>query len=268
MFTILSLTLLGFFLGMRHATDPDHVIAVGTIVTRQPTIRAALVIGGLWGIGHTLTIVAVGIALLVFSVEISPRVGLSMEMGVAMMLIVLGIWNLTGIFDHIRRMRPVAAGSPEHVHSHGLGSFVHSHKPGLASAEHGHENDQAPALIWLDRRLGGLSGYQILRPLIIGLVHGLAGSAAVALLVLALIKNPWWSIAYLLVFGIGTIAGMMLITAAIGGALVYATRRRYRLERLRVTAGFISVGFGLFLAYQIAVVDSLFTGNPTASMLH
>ena len=121
---------------------------------------------------------------------------------------------------------------------------------------------------WVDRTLAGLSGYQILRPLMIGLVHGLAGSAAVALLVLALIKDPWLAMAYLVLFGVGTIAGMMLITAAIGGVLVYASLRSYRVERLRVAAGLVSIGFGLFLAYQIAVVDGLFAGNPSASMLH
>jgi hypothetical protein len=267
MITVLSLTLLGFFLGMRHATDPDHVIAVSTIVTRQPTIRAALVIGSLWGIGHTLTIVAVGGALVLFSVEIPPRLGLTMEMGVALMLIVLGMWNLTGIFEHIRGLRPLAGAGLEYGHPHSHGAIFHSHMSGSVSGQHDHGNDQTPVVAWLDRRLGGLNAYQILRPLIIGLVHGLAGSAAVALLVLALIKNPWWAIAYLVLFGIGTIAGMILITAAIGGLLVYASRRSYRVERLRVAAGLVSVGFGLFLAYQIAVVDGLFTGDPSASML-
>src|ERR671935_518286 len=123
MIAVLSLTLLGFFLGMRHATDPDHVIAVGTIVTRQPTIRGALVIGGLWGVGHTLTIVAVGGAVVLFTIVIPPRLGLSMEMAVALMLIVLGMWNLTGVLEQIGGFRPAAgAGSGSldaHLHSHG-----------------------------------------------------------------------------------------------------------------------------------------------------
>src|SRR5437867_11755151 len=91
MITLLSLISLGFFLGMRHATDPDHVIAVSTIVTRQPTLRAALLIGILWGIGHTLTIVVVGAAIILFSIVIPPRLGLTMEMAVALMLVVLGL---------------------------------------------------------------------------------------------------------------------------------------------------------------------------------
>lgn len=270
MITVLSLTLLGFFLGMRHATDPDHVIAVTTIVTRQPTIRAALLIGSLWGVGHTLTIVAVGGALVVFTIEIPPRLGLTMEMAVALMMIVLGMWNLTGIFEQIRGLRPVGAdgAGPLHTHLHSHGDFVHTHAPAIESGQHEHRNDQTPVIAWLDWRVGGLGVYQILRPLVIGLVHGLAGSAAVALLVLALIKSPWGAMAYLVLFGIGTIAGMMLITAAIGGALVYASRQSWPVERLRIASGLISVGFGFFLAYQIAIVDGLFTGDPSAAMLH
>src|SRR5213592_3245148 len=129
MIGVLSLTLLGFFLGMRHATDPDHVIAVSTIVTRQPTIRGALLIGTLWGIGHTLTIVAVGGAIVLFTVVIPPRLGLTMEMAVALMLIVLGMWNLTGVLQRIREAltsRGARTGGL-HMHPHTHGDYVHSH---------------------------------------------------------------------------------------------------------------------------------------------
>ena len=264
MIAVLSLTLLGFFLGMRHATDPDHVIAVSTIVTRQPTIRTALLIGSLWGVGHTLTIVAVGGAIVLFTIVIPPRLGLTMEMAVALMLIVLGMWNLTGILEQIRGIRPLGRGAEgrfdAQLHSHG--DYVHSHPSGLGLGQHGHRDDQMP-VAWLDQRFSGLGLYQALRPLVVGLVHGLAGSAAVALLVLSLIKNPWWAMAYLVLFGLGTIAGMMLITAAIGAVLTYASRRFSQIERhLRVASGLLSLGFGLFLVYQIAVVDGLITGHP------
>jgi len=269
MIAVLSLTLLGFFLGMRHATDPDHVIAVSTIVTRQPTIREALLIGSLWGVGHTLTIVAVGGAIVLFTIVIPPRIGLTMEMAVALMLIVLGMWNLTGFLEQIRGFRRSAERGEcrLHAHSHSHGDYVHSHLRGLEFGEHGHGDDQT-SVAWLDRRLGGLGVYQILRPLLVGLVHGLAGSAAVALLVLALIKNPWWAFAYLVLFGIGTIGGMMLITAAIGAMVAYASSRSTTVERyLRMASGLLSLGFGLFLAYQIAIVDGLFTGSPAATSL-
>jgi ABC-type nickel/cobalt efflux system permease component RcnA len=263
MIAVLSLILLGFFLGMRHATDPDHVIAVSTIVTRQPRISAALLIGGLWGVGHTLTIVVVGGAIVLFTIVIPPRLGLTMEMAVALMLIVLGMWNLTGFVQQIRGIRPLGGDGTNglHVSLHGHGDYDHSHPSECDSAQHVHREDET-SVAWLDRRVTGLGVYQALRPLVIGLVHGLAGSAAVALLVLALIGNPWWAMAYLVLFGIGTIAGMMLITTAIGALLTYASRRSSRIERhLRVASGLLSLGFGLFLVYQIGVVDGLITGE-------
>jgi ABC-type nickel/cobalt efflux system permease component RcnA len=270
MIAVLSLTLLGFFLGMRHATDPDHVIAVSTIVTRQPTIGSALLIGGLWGVGHTLTIIVVGGAIILFTIVIPPRLGLTMEMAVALMLIVLGLWNLTGFVEQIRGFRPLGpeGGRGPHAHLHSHGDFLHIHPSGCGDEQHGHPDEHKPVM-WLDRRLTGLGVYQVLRPLIVGLVHGLAGSAAVALLVLALIKNPWWAMAYLVLFGVGTIAGMMLITAAIGALLAYASRRSARIERnLRVASGLLSLGFGLFLVYQIGIVDGLITGDPGAMPPH
>jgi ABC-type nickel/cobalt efflux system permease component RcnA len=268
MIAVFSLTLLGFFLGMRHATDPDHVIAISTIVTRQPTIRAALAIGSLWGIGHSLTIVAVGGAIVLFTIVIPPRVGLSMEMAVALMLIVLGMWNLTGFLEHIRGLRLMGKGAgPSHAHWHDHGDYVRDRALGRGSTVRGHADDQT-GIDWLDWRPGSLSIYQMLRPLVVGLVHGLAGSAAVALLVLALIKNPWWAMAYLVLFGTGTIAGMMLITTAIGAVVAYASRRSSQVERwLRLGSGVLSLGFGLFLVYQIAVVDGLITGDPSAALL-
>jgi hypothetical protein len=245
------------------------VVAVSTIVTRQPSTRAALLIGSMWGIGHTLTIVAVGGALVFFAFVIPPRLGLTLEMGVALMLIVLGMWNLAGFFEQVQAIRRSGrtGRGPIRAHCHGHGNVVHRHGGYADLEQHGHHDDQATTIEWLDRRLGCLSTYQLVRPLVVGLVHGLAGSAAVALLVLALIKDPWWAMAYLVVFGIGTIAGMMAITAAMGAMLAYASSRSYRVEGLRTASGFLSVGFGLFLAYQIAIVDGLITGTPAASML-
>jgi high-affinity nickel-transport protein len=166
--------------------------------------------------------------------------------------------------EQIRGMRAVGkSGAPDlHGHFHSHGDYVHAHPSGTQPGRHGHGEDQTP-IAWLDRQLTGLGVYQIFRPLIVGLVHGLAGSAAVALLVLALIKNPWWAIAYLVLFGIGTIAGMMLITAALGALLTYASRRSSRVERhLRIASGVLSLGFGLFLVYQIGFVDGLLMGQP------
>jgi high-affinity nickel-transport protein len=259
--TLLSILTLGFFLGMRHATDADHVIAVTTIVARQRSIRSAAVIGSVWGLGHTLTILIVGGAIILFSVVIPPRVGLAMEMAVAFMLIVLGILNLTGALQWIRdTIAPGSAGLHAHAHIHG--DYAHSHVHGHGPAEHGHADDETPQA-WLDRRFGGLGLYQMARPLVIGVVHGLAGSAAIALLVLTTIRDPGWAIAYLLLFGLGTIAGMMLITAAIAAPFAYTSARFEGVNRhLRTATGVLSLAFGLFLVYQIGFVDGLFTADP------
>src|ERR1700722_10402884 len=118
MVALLSIIALGFFLGMRHATDPDHVIAVTTIVSRQQSIRQAALIGILWGVGHTITILAVGSAIILFGIVIPPRLGLSMELSVGLMLIFLGILNLSGIMRWITETF-TPQHSREQGHSHG-----------------------------------------------------------------------------------------------------------------------------------------------------
>ncbi len=241
---------------MRHATDPDHVIAVSTIVTRARGTKRAALIGAVWGVGHTLTILIVGTGIILLGWVIPARIGLSLELSVGIMLIILGGMNLSGILARI------PAGPATHSHAHRHGDYVHTHAHGHDPEAHPHTADQTP-VAWLDRHLGRLSVYQLLRPLVIGVVHGLAGSAAVALLVLATMPSPAWAIAYLLVFGAGTVAGMMLITALISLPAAYAERRRAAWQRgLRLTSGLLSLGFGLFLAYQVGIVHGLFTGRP------
>ncbi len=247
MFTLLPIAALGFFLGIRHATDPDHVIAVSTIVSRERGIQSAALIGILWGVGHTFTILAAGGAIVLFGVVIPSRVGLTMEFSVALMLILVGGTTVSGI------LRP--RGHP-HVH----GDYVHAHPHGHEPDHHGHGEQETP-LARLDRQFDRLGFYHVVRPFVVGVVHGLAGSAAVALLVVATIHDAALSLAYLLVFGLGTIAGMMLITVAIAIPFAYTARRFLGVNRsLALGAGLLSIGFGLFLAYQIGFVDGFFTG--------
>jgi hypothetical protein len=208
---LLSVLVLGFLLGMRHATDPDHVVAVTTIVSQQRSLLRAARTGVLWGIGHTATILLAGGVIILLKVQISmipPRVGLSLEFAVAVMLIVLGLLALAG---NERRVADSTA-----------------------------------------------------RPITVGFVHGLAGSAAVATLPqVALIPDPAWAAGYLAVFGVGTIVGMMLITVSIAAPSLFATRRFAGMnEKLRIASGVVSIGFGLFLAHHIGFVDGLFTASP------
>jgi high-affinity nickel-transport protein len=264
MIGVLSIIALGFFLGMRHATDPDHVIAVTTIVSRERSIGPAAWIGALWGLGHTITIFAVGAGIILVGWVIPTRLGLSMEFSVGLMLILLGILNLTGMLQWVNdQFLPSSPGSPSvHSHPHSHGGHVHTHPHVHDPESHSHAAENT-SLGFLDRAFGKLGMYQVLRPLIVGLVHGLAGSAAVALLVLTTIRQPRWAVAYLLVFGIGTIAGMLLITAAIAVPFTYANNRFANLDRtLRVATGLLSLAFGLFLTYQIGIVHGLFTSHP------
>jgi High-affinity nickel-transport protein len=212
---LLVILSLGFFLGMRHATDPDHVIAVSTIIARQRSIGGAAAIGAVWGLGHTITIIAVGTAIIAFGWVIPPTLGLSMEWSVGVMLVLLGFMNVKGALPH-------------------------------ASHEHSHPPEATP-----------LGPYRFVRPLMVGIVHGLAGSAAVALLVLTTIHEPRWAILYLGIFGVGTIVGMMIMTMMITLPFGWISPRG-----LRIASGAISLAFGLFIAYRIGIVDGLFTGHP------
>jgi high-affinity nickel-transport protein len=266
--TTFSLLVVGFFLGMRHATDADHVIAISTIVSRQRSLKSAAWIGAIWGMGHTLTVMAVGGAILLFSIVIPPRLGLALEFAVGIMLVALGFLTLTGMSLWIRDNVNIVPGghthdpNAPHGHAHAHGDYAHSHVHGHGESTHGHREDQTPQA-WLDRKLGDLGVYQAARPLIIGVIHGLAGSAAVALLVLTAIDDPWWGMLYLLLFGLGTIAGMMLVTLVIAAPFAYSSERFPHFNAyLRISFGLLSVGFGLFLMYSIGYVDGLFTDNP------
>jgi high-affinity nickel-transport protein len=262
---VAGLWVLGLFLGMRHATDADHVVAIATIVSRQPSLRGSALIGAAWGVGHTLTILAVGSAMILFGLVIPPRMGLAMEFAVGVMLIVLGILTLTGVGNVLR-----AAAGHSHTHDHGHphrhahahGDYVHRHTH-AGDAAHGHAEDATP-LARLDARFRDVWLYQLARPLVVGLVHGLAGSAAVALLVLTVVHDPVWAVTYLLLFGLGTVAGMMLITVALSVPFALTSGRLPRFNfQMRTASGLISFGFGLFLVYQIGFVDGgLFSANP------
>ncbi len=242
---VLFITGLGLLLGMRHSTDADHVVAISTIVSKQRSIRNAAFIGSVWGLGHTITIFVVGALIILFGVEIPPRVGLSMEFCVALMLILLGILNLAGVTQKITAyLKPSAVLQPAD------GADAPGRSRWLSSR-------------FLEDKVERFGIYQCVRPLVIGLVHGLAGSAAVALLVLSTIHNPLWATGYLLIFGFGTLLGMMVMTTAIAVPLTYAGDRFSKLSRyFSFASGLVSLSFGSFLVYQLGYVGGLFTSHP------
>jgi high-affinity nickel-transport protein len=266
----LSAAGLGFILGMRHATDADHVVAITTIVSRQRSFAAAGAVGALWGLGHTLTVTLVGLLIIVFGLVISPPVGLTLELLVGFMLVLLGVLTLTGTMGRLVER----FGLPhEHPHAHDGGAHTHAHDlaheledldresagPGLPRQREGGRGD-AVVYPGVFARLGT---FNIVRPITIGLVHGLAGSAAIALLVLASVPNPTSQLVFLAIFNVGVISGMILITSVLGLPFVFASARFERLHRALVLAsGTVSLALGLVLIYQIGIVDGLFTGNP------
>jgi hypothetical protein len=253
---------LGFALGMRHATDPDHVIAVTAIITRERRLAAATRAGLIWGLGHSLTVLLVGSAIVVLKIQIPVRLGLALEFGVALMLILLGLPALTAFLRGISSRLGLFAGAARiqvhsHVHSHGGVAHVHAHAH--------HEGDRGAHR---DHLFGSSCVYEPaprsgLKSFGVGLVHGLAGSAAIALFVLSAIPQPLWGAVYLAVFCLGTIAGMALITTAIGAPMVLAAHRVGRLhQKLVVGSGLLSLCFGLLVAYQIGVTRGLFGAAP------
>ena len=195
-------------LGMRHATDPDHIVAVTTIVSRERSVGKAAALGALWGVGHTITLLLVGGAIIAFKIAFNARLGLSLELCVAIMLIVLGLLNLFDV--------KMSAGAPSNS-----------------------------------------------RPFFVGVVHGLAGSAAAALLIVPLMDDPRWAALYLVTFGLGTIVGMSIVTISIAAPSLLAAAHLPSLQRsLRLASGVVSLVFGLYLAHKIGFGDGLFTSDP------
>ncbi len=255
--SIVSILAVGFFLGIRHATDPDHVVAIATVITRQHSISRAALVGICWGAGHTVTIVAVGVAIIVFGLAIPVRVGLSMELAVSLMLILLGFINVRSFINSVLQ-RTGFAGDPTPMvvaHAHCSDGHFHSHS---LPASDGHTT-----LPWIDHAIGGKGIYVYLRPLVVGVVHGMAGSAAIALLVVATIRNPRWAAAYLLLFGIGTVAGMVLITVSMASTFrMFGIASGTWSQRMALISGLLSVAFGGLVAIQIVLFNGLFTAHP------
>jgi high-affinity nickel-transport protein len=215
---VIALLGLALALGLRHATDPDHVVAVTAITARTKRILPAMWLGVVWGLGHTLTLFTVGGAIILFNLVVPPRVGLTLEFAVGIALVIVGLLNL----------RPPA---PDDAARSGLPR----------------DSERLPA--W--------------RAFLVGSVHGLAGSAAVALMVLATVRDPRWGVAYLLVFGMGSIAGMALVTTGLAAPLALASRRWGGFGRgVRLATGGLSLVFGVWLIYQIGWKDGLFLATP------
>lgn len=214
---------LGFILGLQHAFEADHMIAVSTMVTEQKNPFKAALVGTFWGIGHTTTLFIAGIIVLLLKITIPEKIALALEFCVGIMLVGLGAYTLykarTSIHSHEH-----AHEDTHHEHPHKIGSIHHHHKSFL-----------------------------------IGTVHGLAGSGALMVLVLATVQSVIEGLYYILIFGIGSIAGMTIMSMIIGLPFIYSTKKFPNMERtLRFIAGVLSIGFGMFVMYEIGYTEGLF----------
>ena len=248
----LSILGLGFILGLKHALDADHLVAVSTIVSERKGFLSSSIIGGFWGLGHTASLLIVGLVVIALHVQIPEKVALAMEFTVAAMLVSLGanvLWKL-------RR------GGWLHMHPHEHADHIHVH-PHVHAHEHAHDAAQVHSHHrishgWPGKTMTGLF-HKGKRSLFIGMVHGLAGSAALMLIVLATIPTTTMGLLYIGIFGVGSIGGMLIMSTIIGIPFVVTAHKSDRLNAIvRGLSGTISLGFGLFLAYQIGFMDGLF----------
>ena len=219
-----SVLLIGFLLGLQHAVEADHLAAVSTIVSEKKSLLTASIVGGFWGVGHTISLFAVGIVVVVLKLQISEAVEIKLEAIVGGMLVLLGINALRKLFSseeiHV------------HSHDHGTREHLHIHRHGEEARETSHHRFT-------------------LRSIVVGMVHGLAGSAALMLLVVPTIPSPALALLYILIFGIGSIGGMMAMSFLIGLPIHFTANRFAILNRtVRFGAGTFSLGLGVFIIYE------------------
>lgn len=227
---LLSTLGVAFLLGMRHAFDADHVAAVATFTGRRDGLRQALRDGLSWGAGHAVTVAVIGGLLVGLRLNVPDRIGRMFEPLVGLMLIGLGSVALVN-----------ALRSRLHAHEHKHDGVVHSHlhfhpTPHRGEAPHRHPHPFRPAL----------------RPFLVGGLHGLAGSAAVVILILTTIPTILAGCLYLGLFGIGSMVGMALVSLVLGAPLAMARHRGLWLQRgLSVAAGLASILIGLAMVVRM-----------------
>jgi hypothetical protein len=226
----LTILTLGFVLGLRHALDTDHIAAVSTVLAQRPSWRASSLIGFSWGLGHSLVLLFVGALVLVLKMPIPEPVAVGAEFAVGVMLVVLG--GMLGISLIRERW---------HMHSHDHDGKKHIHLHSHATShDHGHSH-------WWRESI---------KPLCIGMAHGLAGSAALLLVVLASSHTVLQGLAYIAVFGFGSIIGMVLIGLALSVPMVWSLSiGRPVLLTVQAIASLGSIGLGLSMLVRLAMGD-------------
>jgi hypothetical protein len=219
---------LGSLLGMRHALEPDHLAAVSTLVSGERSSGKAALLGACWGLGHTLALVAVGAVAVVLRTELPARVGNIFEFGVALMLIGLG---LRAIYLAARQ----GPAGPVRAHHHGHVVHVHS-----GATPHIHIG------AWTLAR----------RPLIVGAIHGLAGSGALTALVLTTLPTTAARLAYMALFGLGSTVGMAALSGLLGWPLARAGNHRAVARAVSLAVGFVSTLLGIYYGFTSPLLSN------------
>ncbi|OLD69730.1 MAG: hypothetical protein AUI33_08840 [Ignavibacteria bacterium 13_1_40CM_2_61_4] len=231
----ISILGLGFVLGLKHALDADHLVAVSTIVSERKGFLSSSLVGALWGLGHTASLLVVGLLVILFHVQIPEKVAMGLEFAVAVMLVILG----ANLLWKIRK----GATLHYHTHEHHHRLHIHPHLHEHAVPDHSHEQASQ------DHHTVKPSK----KPFFVGMVHGMAGSAALMLVVLAAISSRLVALLYIAIFGIGSVGGMFLMSALISVPFAI-TAKHHGINRIvQTAAGIISVSFGLFLVWQIGI---------------
>jgi high-affinity nickel-transport protein len=241
-----SAVVAGFILGLQHATDPDHLVAVATIVSRQRRFAAGATVGVLWGLGHMLTLSAAAAVIVAIGRPFTPAVTTGLELAVAAMLVVLGVGRLR------TAGRGLDAVAPEHLtadHDHHATEAVHSHAHVHGTDVHQHPHLHPSRKLMAALGQGGVA--LATRAVLVGAVHGLAGSAAISLLILATLRTAGDAVAYLGAFGLGTLAGMTLLTAVMAYPVALALRWRRARQVLAVGTGVASIVLGVIYAASV-----------------
>ena len=229
-----TVLIIGFTLGLKHATEVDHVVAISTIVSQHKNVFRSAIVGALWGAGHTASLLVVGAIALLLRVAVPERVSGLLEFGVALMIIGLGISAL---------WRALRKGTQIHVHEHNHDGLKHKH-----IHFHEHEKKHEPSSTSRHSHAVSRVGF---KPLLIGTMHGLAGSGALTLLVLTQISSSWIALLYLAIFGLGSIAGMVLMSGLLGLPFALTSRSLTQIHgRLQAVAAVLSICFGVWYAYH------------------
>ena len=234
-FDLLAVLSIGLVFGLKHATEVDHVVAITTIVSRHKNVFRSAIVGALWGAGHTATLLLIGVIVLSLRVAIPERVSGWLEFGVALMIIGLGVSAL---------WRATRSSNEVHLHQHSHDGLSHTHVH-----FHEHENKHNPSSQVAHSHTVSRVGW---KPVLVGMMHGLAGSGALTLLVLTQISSPWLGILYVATFGFGSIVGMLLMSGLIGLPFAFTSGKLTHVHQgLQTLAAVLSICFGVWYAFRV-----------------